>query len=155
MKNYITLILLISSAISFSQNQNIERKIDSIINEEFKSKNIGNLIVVSDNLDNILIVSENKLVKIYKNKKGCSKKRVKKLNKKQKIYFRECIQNSNKLKSFKNECPERIRRCRELTYSYYLSDELQFSNSFFIDFDELSKKNEVNYLLNLYDSILD
>lgn len=158
MKNYITLILLLSSFIVFSQNKKIEREIDSIVDAElksFKSKNIDNLIVIFDNLNNVFILSEDKLIKVFKNKKGCHKKRVKKLSKKQINYFRKCIQNSNTLKSFKNECPDRIRRCRKLTYFYYLNDRLQFSNSFFIDFNELSKKNEINYLLNLYDSILD
>jgi hypothetical protein len=158
MKNYITLILFLNSYIVFSQNQNIEREIYSIVDAElksFKSNKIDNAIVISDNLNNVLILSEDKLIKVFKNKKGCFKKRVKRLNKKQKNYFKECIQNSKTLKSFKNEeCPERIRRCRKLNYSYYFNGSLQFSNSFFIDFDEFSKKVEIEYLLNLYDSIL-
>jgi phage regulator Rha-like protein len=159
MKNYITLILFLTSYVVFSQNQNIKTEIDSIVNAEvklFKTKQNDNIIVVSDNLGHVLILSKEKLIKVFKNKKGCLKKRTKKLSKKQKMYFRECMKNYNTLKFFKNkECPERIRRCRKLNYSYYLNDSLQFSNNFFIDFDEPSKKVKIEYLLNLYDSILD
>lgn len=140
-------------------SQNITSEEVSKEIEILKNKGVKDIISISnESNENVILWKEDgkeRALKIYSKNSDCIKRKKVRLNKKEKEYFNDCLNNYESIQEIDNKnCDEQVHAFTEISIKGLINGKTSFSHKFYSHCGTEQQKQRIKPFMNLYYGLL-